>query len=75
MKPIILEALGNVDGFDAGCLTEGPGVEDEFVRAAVVVVGVEDLVVRLEAREEVVGVEERQFGGVAESIGSWMKCW
>ncbi|CAI6084484.1 unnamed protein product [Clonostachys chloroleuca] len=53
-----LMALGHVGGLDAGGLLEGADVEDELVRAAAVVVGVDDAVVGEEAGHDVVGVEE-----------------
>ena len=43
----ILETLGDVDSLDAGGFLEGPGVEDELVSAAAVLVGVKDLVMGL----------------------------
>jgi hypothetical protein len=70
VEAVVHEALGDVDGLDAGGVAEGPHVEDELVRAAVVLVGVQDLVVRLEAREEVVGVEEGEVGRLAEAVGA-----
>jgi hypothetical protein len=39
-----------------------------------VVVGVEDRVVRLELAEEVVGVEERDGGGLFEALAAWITC-
>ena len=64
VEAVVLQPLGNVDGFDAGGVFEAAHVEDEFVRAAVVGVGVEDGVVRAKAGHDVVCVEEGDLCGV-----------
>jgi hypothetical protein len=71
VEAVVLQALGDVNGLDAGRLLEGAGVDDELVRAAALVVGVEDGVVVLEARQEVVGVEEGDGGGLAQTGIAW----
>lgn len=48
MEAVVLKTLGDVDGFNAGGFFEAADVEDEFVSAAGVGVGVEDWVVRAE---------------------------
>ena len=64
MEAIVLEPLGDVDGFDTSGFLEAPDIEDEFVGAAGVGVGVEDGVMRAEAGHDVVGVQESDFRGV-----------
>ena len=56
METVVLEALGDVNSFDAGGFLEAANVEDELVSAAAFIVGVEDRVVGLEAGENVVCV-------------------
>ncbi|CAH0038163.1 unnamed protein product [Clonostachys rhizophaga] len=58
VEAVVLEALGHVGGLDSRRLLEGADVEDELVRAAAVVVGVDDAVVGEEAGHDVVCVEE-----------------
>jgi hypothetical protein len=72
VEAVILQALGNVDGLDAGGVVERPHVEDELVRAPPVGVGVQDWVVRLELAEEVVCVEERDARGFLEALAAWI---
>lgn len=57
MEAVILQPLGNVDGFDTGALLERPHVENELVRTSPVLIGVQDRVVRLELAKQVIGVE------------------
>jgi hypothetical protein len=64
VESVILEALGYVDGFDAGGFFEASDIEDEFVSAAGIAVGIEDRVVRAESRHDIVGVQEGDLGGV-----------
>ncbi|GJC97616.1 putative metal-dependent RNase [Colletotrichum higginsianum] len=68
VEAVVLEALGDIDRLDARRRAERPRVEDELVRAPAVLVGVEDLVVRLEAREDVVGVEDGRLGREAQAV-------
>lgn len=70
VEAVVLQTLGNVDGLDAGRVVEGPDVEDELVCAPAVLVRVQDLVVRLELAEEVVGVEQRDLGGLRETLAA-----
>ncbi|GKT96520.1 hypothetical protein Ct61P_14370 [Colletotrichum tofieldiae] len=68
VEAVVLKALGDVDSLDARGCAEGPRVEDELVRATAVLVGVEDLVVRLKAGEDVVRVEDGGLGGEAQTV-------
>ena len=70
MEAVILQTLGDVDGLDASRLAERPGIEDELVRASVVRIGVDNLVVGPQAAEDVVGVQEGDLGGVLEALGT-----
>ena len=70
MEPVVLETLGDVDYFNAGCCLEPSCIDDELVGAATLVVGVENRVVRLNAREDVVGVQEAHLGGLGEAAGT-----
>jgi hypothetical protein len=65
VEAVVLETLGEVDGFDAGGFFEASDVEDEFMCAAGVSVGVEDGVVGAEAGHDVIGVQEGDLGGVS----------
>lgn len=71
MEAVVLETLGNVDGLDTSRLAERTDVEDELVRAAAVIVGVEDLVVRLEPGEDVVGIEQTDLGRARETVRAY----
>lgn len=71
VEAVVLQTLGDVDGLDARSLGERPRVQDELVSAATLVVGVENRVVRLEARQEVVCVEDRNLGCLFESVGTY----
>jgi hypothetical protein len=57
VEAVVLEPLGNVDGFNARRVVERTDIKNELVRAPTVLVGVDDRVVRLELAEEIVGVE------------------
>ncbi len=70
MEAVVLQALGDIDSLDARRLTERPGIEDELVRASTVRVSVDNLVVRLEPAEDVVGVQQGNLGGVLETLRS-----
>jgi hypothetical protein len=70
VEAVVLQALGNVDGLDARRVVEGTYVEDEFVRAPTVGVGVQDGVVRLEFAEQVVGVQESDLGCLLEALAA-----
>lgn len=71
MESVILKTLGNVDGLDAGRFTKRPSIKNKFVRTSAILVDVKYLVVRLETRENVVGVQQRNLGSVCESIRAW----
>ena len=71
MEAVILQALSDVDSLDAGRLAERPGIENELVRASVVSVSVDNLVVRSQPAEDVVGVQEGDLGGVLETLGTY----
>ena len=73
MEAVILQTLGDVDSLDAGRLSERPGIEDELVRASVVRIGVDNLVVWPQSAEDVVGVQEGDLGGVLEALGTYNK--
>lgn len=68
VEAIVLETLGNIDSFDTGSLLEGTSVDDEFVSATALLVGVENGEVVLEAGKHVVGVEKGHSSGLAESL-------
>ena len=70
MEAVVLQALGDVDGLDAGRVVEGAHVEDELVGAAALGVGVEDGVVGLELGEDVVGVQDGDLGGLGQADGA-----
>lgn len=70
VEAVVLQPLGDVDHLDAGRLRERPRVQDELVRAPPVRVRVQDRVVRPQPREEVVGVEEGDFGRVGEAVAA-----
>lgn len=67
MEAVILETLGNINSLDARGLGEATGIDDELVGAATLVVGVENGVVLLETGKDVVGVEQSNGGGLAET--------
>ena len=62
MEAVVLQPLSYVDGFDARCFFEAAHVEDKFVGAAGLGVGVEDGVVGAESGHDVVCVEEGNLG-------------
>lgn len=68
VEAIVLETLGNIDSFDTGSLLEGTSIDDEFVSATALLVGVENGVVVLEAGKHVVGVEESHSSSLAETL-------
>lgn len=68
VEAVVLQTLGNVDSLHASRLTEGAGINDEFVSTATIVIGVQDGIVVLEASKEVVGVEEGHGSGLAEAL-------
>jgi hypothetical protein len=68
VEAVVLQALGNVSGFDAGRSLEGAGVEDELVGAATLIIRVHDRVVRLQAGQEVVSIKEGHGSSLAESV-------
>lgn len=70
MESVVLKTLRHVDGLDARRVLELADIEDEFVGAAAVVVRVDDGVVWLEAREDVVCVEEGYLRGLREADGA-----
>lgn len=70
MEAVVLEALGNVDGLDTRRVVEGTSVKNEFVSAAAVLIRIQNLVVRLELGEEIVGVEKRDLCGLLEPVAA-----
>ena len=67
VEAVVLETLGNVDGFDAASVLEAADVQDELVGTAAVLVGVQDRVVGLETGHDIVGVQEGDLGCVGEA--------
>ena len=70
MEAIILQTLGNINGFDPSSLLEFANIEDELVSATAVVVGVEDGVVRAQTRQNIVGVQQCDLGGMGQTASA-----
>ena len=70
MVAVILQALGDVLGADAGLVGDGPEVDDELVRARAVLAGEQDGVVVPEPLHHVVGVENRALGRVRQTFAA-----
>ena len=66
-KTIVLKALGDVDGLDAGLL-EGVAVDDEFVCDEPVRVSVERFVVRRESAGHVVRTQNGDLRGPPHAV-------
>ncbi len=64
------QALGHVFVADAGLVLQWTQVDDALVRDQAVVAGVQHRVVRGQAARDVVGVEDRHFGGRSEACGA-----
>ncbi len=71
VEAVVLQAFGNVGRLDAGAVAQRAHVEDELVRAAPGGVRVQDGVVRRQARQQVVGVEQGDLGCVREAVAAW----
>ena len=65
-----LQTLGNVDGFNATAFREGPNVDNEFVGASSILVGIQNFVVRIQTLGHVVGVQDGQFRGLGQTFSS-----
>ena len=70
MEAVVLQTFGNVDGLDSRRLREGPGVKNKLVSAATMLIGIQNLVMRSEPTENVVGVEQGNLGRLLEAIGT-----
>lgn len=70
MKPVVLKALGDINSFDACRVVEGADVEDKLVGTPPILVGIENGVMLLEFAEEVVGIEQRDLGGLFEPFSA-----
>lgn len=70
MKAVILKTLGDVNSLDTSGFAEGPSIENELMGASALLIDVEDLVVRFEARKNVVGIKQRNLRGMCKSISA-----
>ncbi len=72
MEAVVDQPLGDVFHIDAGRRLEGASVDDTLVRDETVLAGVQQLVVPvlLEPLRDVVGVEDRHFGGECQAFPS-----
>lgn len=70
MEAIVLQTLGDVDGLYASRFAKWSSVENELVCAPAVLIYVKDLVVRLETREDIIGVEKCDLSSTSETLSS-----
>ena len=64
MEAVILEALGDVNGFDTGGFLEAADIEDKFVSATGIGIGIEDWIMRSETRHNVISIQEGNLRGM-----------
>lgn len=70
VEAVVSQTLGDIGNLNTSSLLEGTDIEDELVSTSSVGVGVDNLVVRQEARHDVVSVEESSAGLLGEAIAA-----
>src|ERR1700761_2217325 len=67
MEPIVLQSFGDINGLNVSSFFKSTNIQNELVRTATLVIGINDGIMWLETGHYVVCVEKGDFGCMSES--------